>query len=92
FETIRTDGWNKRTAGQDSGRGALANQLGESRFLVFKSADDWMAYQAKFGVGSAYDAMMGHIDGMSRDTALMEVLGPNPNATVGWIKDTIQKS
>lgn len=92
FETIRTDGWNKRTAGQGSGRGALANQLGESRFLVFKSADDWMAYQAKFGVGSAFDAMMGHIDGMSRDIALMEVLGPNPNATVGWIKDTIQKS
>lgn len=92
FETIRTDGWNKRTAGQGSGRGALANQLGESRFLVFKSADDWMAYQAKFGVGSSFDAMMGHVDGMSRDIAMMEILGPNPNATVGWLKDTIQKS
>ena len=92
FQTIRTDGWNKRTAGQSSGRGALANQLGESRFLVFKSADDWMAYQTKFGVGSAFDAMMGHIDGMSRDIAMMEILGPNPNATVGWLKDTIQRS
>lgn len=91
FETIRTDGWNKREAGR-TGRGALANRLGESRFLVFKSADDWMAYQAKFGVGTAFDAMMGHIDGMSRDIAMMEVLGPNPSATTAWIKDTIERS
>jgi hypothetical protein len=36
--------------------------------------------------------MMGHIDGMSRDIALMEILGPNPAATVRWLKDMIEKS
>jgi hypothetical protein len=36
--------------------------------------------------------MMGHIEAMSRDTALMEILGPNPAAFMRWLKDTITKS
>lgn len=91
FETIRTDGWNDRSPG-GMGRGSLANRRGEGRFLIFKSADDWMAYAAKFGAGNAFDAMMGHVDGMARDIAMMEILGPNPNATVEWLKGTIAKS
>jgi hypothetical protein len=91
WETIRTDGWNDRTPGA-AGRGALANQRGDPRFLRFKSADAWSEYAERFGAGTAYDAMMGHIQGMSRDIALMEILGPNPNATVSWLKDTIQQS
>jgi len=91
FETIRTDGWNDRTPGGVGG-GALANRRGEGRFLVFKSADDWMGYAAKFGAGNAFDAMMGHIDGMSRDIAMMEILGPNPSHTIEWLKDTLRKS
>lgn len=91
FETISSDGWNKRTPGA-AGRGSLANQRGDSRFLIFKSADDWTAYAEKYGSGTAFDAMMGHIDGMARDIAMMEILGPNPNASVEWLKDTIQKS
>jgi hypothetical protein len=90
FETIRSDGWNDRTPGGIGGS-SLANQRGDARFLVFKSADDWMAYADQFGAGSAFDAMMGHIDGMSRDVAMMEILGPNPNATVEWIKDSLTK-
>lgn len=91
FETIRTDGWNKREAGS-AGKGSMAKRHADERFLHFKSADDWMAYQQKFGVGTAFDAMMGHIDGMSREIAAMEILGPNPTATVRWLKDSIEKS
>lgn len=91
FETIRTDGWNKRNAG-GQGVASLANRRGEARFLQFRSAADWLAYSERFGGGTAFDAMMGHIDGMARDIALMEVLGPNPNATVEWLKDTLVKS
>lgn len=91
FETIRTDGWNKRNVGA-AGAGKLANRRADERFLVFKSADDWMAYSEKFGAGTPFDAMMGHIDGMSRDIALMEILGPNPAATVTWLKDSLTKS
>lgn len=91
FETVRSDGWNDRTPG-GMGGSSLANQRAQSRFLVFKSADDWMAYADKFGSGTAFDAMMGHIDGMSRDIAMMEILGPNPAHTVQWLKDSLMKA
>lgn len=91
FETIRTDGWNKRAAGQAGGK-SLANSRADHRFLIFRSADAWMKYQEAFGVGSAFDAMTGHIDGMSRDIALMEILGPNPTASVQWLKDTLERT
>lgn len=91
FETIRSDGWNDRAPG-GMGTGALANRRGDARFLIFKSADDWMAYADEFGAGSAFDAMMGHIDGMARDVAMMEILGPNPAHTIEWLKDTLRKS
>lgn len=91
FDRIRSDGWSKRDPGIQ-GSSILANRRSESRFLVFKSADDWMDYQSQFGAATAFDAMMGHIDGMAKDIAMLEVLGPNPNATVGWLKDVITKS
>ncbi|WP_157013615.1 hypothetical protein [Sphingomonas parapaucimobilis] len=90
FETIRTEGWNKRSAGQAGGK-SLANSRADHRFLIFKSADAWMDYQDAFGVGTAFDAMTGHIDGMARDIAMMEILGPNPAASVRWLKDTLER-
>lgn len=91
YETISTDGWNNRKPGGIGGS-KLGNRRADARFLQFKSAGDWLAYQQRFGVGSPFDAMMGHIDGMSRDIALMETLGPNPTATIKWMKDTITQS
>jgi hypothetical protein len=91
FETIRTDGWSKIEPGTASGK-MLANQKAEHRFLHFADGDAWLAYHNRFGGGNPFDAMMGHIEAMSRDTALMEILGPNPAAFMTWLKDTIQKS
>lgn len=91
FDTIRSNGIADVTPGA-SGKGALANRRGDARFLVFRSADAWLGYADQFGSGNAYDAMMGHIDGMARDIAAMEILGPNPAHTVGWLKDTLVKA
>lgn len=91
WETIRTDGWNKREAGSAAG-GAMASRHGDARFLIFKSADDWMAYQGEFGSGTAFDAMMSHIDGLSREISMMEILGPNPSQSVAWLKDNLSRS
>lgn len=91
WETIRSDGWNDRNPG-GAGKSSLANRRADPRFLQFKSADDWLAYADEFGTGSAYNSMMGHITGMSKDIALMEILGPNPAQGVKWLKDTILKS
>lgn len=88
FETIRSDGLNKMSPGQGGNR-ALANKRGDARFLVFASADDWMGYAQKYGSGSPYDAMMGHVEGMARDIAALEILGPNPDATLRWVKGLI---
>jgi hypothetical protein len=67
------------------GRGALANQRQEHRFLVFKDADAWRAYHEAFGGANVYNALMNHINGLAKDVAALEVLGPNPNATVTWL-------
>lgn len=88
FETIRTNGAVNITPGQQGGR-SLANARGDSRFLVFKNADSWMQYAELYGHGTPYDAMMGHIESMARDIAALEVLGPNPEATLRWVKDTM---
>lgn len=92
FDTITTGGWNKRDATmRPFGSGALARQRADHRFLKFKTADDWMAYQRAFGEGDPFLAMMSHINLMARDIAAMEILGPNPNAMVEYLKQRITK-
>lgn len=92
WDSIVTDGWNRREpAAMPFGRGAVANQRTDHRFLVFKSADDWLAYQSAFGTPDPFASMMEHIKGMAQDIAAMEVLGPNPSGTVEWLKQTVQK-
>lgn len=98
YETIASDGWNDRRAGAFAGS-KMANRHRDSRFLVFKDADSWLAYAEKFGRpmsklserfdpgGAIFDAMIGHVHGMSRDIALMQRLGPNPAATIRWLTD-----
>lgn len=90
---IVTDGWQSREPKRQTfGRGSLANQRAEHRFLIFNSADDWLSYQRDFGGGSdPFAAMMGHVSGLSRDIAAMEILGPNPVATIEWMKQTIER-
>lgn len=92
YRTIRSDGWETRPAG-GQGRASLANQRVESRFLHFRSADDWLWYNDRYGGGgSVFDAMVGHIEGMARDVAHMEILGPNPTATVRFLNDTVERA
>lgn len=88
-----TDGWaSRKPAHRPAGRGALANQHAEHRFLVFKSADDWLAYQRDFGGGGdPFATMMGHINTMARDIAAMEILGPNPDMGLEWLKQVVTK-
>jgi hypothetical protein len=103
YDTIISDGWNERNPGAFTGKGKLANRHADARFLLFKDADSWLKYSQRFGrplsslsqkldPGSAiYDAMISHVHGMSRDIALMDRLGPNPQATLRWLTDSIQK-
>lgn len=50
-----------------------------------------MKYQQKYGHPDVFATIMEHINGMARDIAAMEVLGPNPNATIEWMKQLVLK-
>lgn len=92
WERITTDGWSDREpSGVRYGTGALYKQHADHRFLIFKSADDWLAYQRDFGEGDAFAAMMGHVSTMTRDIAFMERLGPNPAAMMEYLKQVVRK-
>ena len=58
----------------------LGKRVSRARVLHFKSADDWLAYNDRFGRGNLTEGVMHGIERAARDTALMEVLGPNPRA------------
>lgn len=92
FDAVTQEGWATREASrQRFGMGSLANQNAEHRFLVFKSPDDWLAYQKKFGEGDAFSSMMAYVNRMARDIGAMEILGPNPTGTIEWLKQVIEK-
>jgi len=90
WENVTSDGHGTQAAnaanpfggitGDATGAKKLANQRQEHRFLHFRSADDWLAYQKQYGGGAdPFRAMMQHITSMSKDIAAMRVLGTNPN-------------
>lgn len=90
YESIVSEGWNSRVPGVMAGK-AVGNRHAEHRVLHFATADDWIAYNDRFGAGTAFDAMNHHVEIMSRDIAAMQVLGPNPSATIKWMGDMVEK-
>lgn len=58
----------------------LGKRVSRARVLHFRSADDWMAYNDRFGRGNLTEGVVHGIMRAAKDTALMEVLGPNPRA------------
>lgn len=93
YDTIVTEGWSKREPSmRPQGRGALYKQHADHRFLHFKNADTWLQYQKAFGEGDIFATLTGHIRSMGRDIALMETLGPNPEAMLSYLRQTVIKS
>jgi hypothetical protein len=90
-DTIATGGLNKTQPGQFKGTGAKANAGSDARVLHFKDGDAWMAYMGEFGQGSLYDAMVGHVGHMARDTGLVERYGPNPEQQFKLQQDIAQR-
>lgn len=81
YDTLASEGINKQVAGQFKGSGKRANRGSDQRQIHFADGEAWAAYMTDFGRGSIYDAMMGHVAGMARDITLVEVYGPDVNAT-----------
>ena len=91
YDNISTEGMATFKPGTGAYGKALHNRRLDHRFLAFRSADDWMEYQARFGSQDPFKTMMEHINGMSRDIAMLKILGANPDATHTWAKGMIKK-
>lgn len=91
WKDISTDGWASREPSSMAGGRKLASQRMDHRFLVFKDFDSWHGYHETYGEGDIFSVMMGHLDGMARDIAALQVLGPNPTATLRWMQSRVQK-
>lgn len=74
---------------QRSGLGAIGNRRQDERFFVFRDATAWLAYHRDFGKGDMVQAVVNHVNAMSKDIAAMELLGPNPAAMVEWMKQVV---
>jgi len=91
FDSITTNGANRLVPGQAKGKGSRANRHRESRQIFFKDADAYLDYQLQFGSGDVYGLLFNHIDGMSKDIALVEAFGPNPEAQVRLLIDMVHQ-
>jgi len=92
WETISSDGANKTAPGGFKGTGARANRGSDSREIHFSDGDAYLAYLSRFGTGSMYDAMIGHIGGLARDIGLVERYGPNPEAQMRLQMDVARRA
>ena len=90
YEAIRTEGVSRLKPGIQMGSTMLGNKRLDHRFLIFKDAESYMAYQAKFGDEDVISTIYQHLESISRDTAMMRALGPNPNSGWRYMKDLVR--
>ncbi|HMR33963.1 MAG TPA: hypothetical protein PKA13_21520 [Geminicoccaceae bacterium] len=91
FETITHEGWNKITPSGVAGGRSIAARHTDSRFLALKDGAAWERVHARFGDADVFSTMMAHLDVQAREIAAMEVLGPNPTASLRWMEQAIRK-
>ena len=82
-----TDEYGSRVAGRAGGR---ANRGTKHRTIHFKDAESYLKYEQKFGRYNVMNTIVGHINSMARDIALLEAFGPNPNGTIDTLIRTAE--
>ncbi|ECF1701247.1 hypothetical protein E1B77_09900 [Salmonella enterica subsp. enterica] len=91
YKTISTGGINKIKPGVITGSGARANRGSESRQIHFKDAQSYLDYQNQYGERNFWQVLEGHISGVSKDIALVETFGPNPDHAFKYFLDKTHK-
>jgi hypothetical protein len=87
FQTIITDGDSKAFKQPDmigantlnargAGHGLFADRNSQHRQIFFKDGESFRSYQEQFGRESFMSAMLGHVNRLARDTAVLESQGP----------------
>lgn len=79
--TIATNGTNQLKPGGVGGESMLANRRRQHREIHFKDADSYLDYQSKYGEKSLWGVITGHVEGLSKEIAMLQTYGPNADAT-----------
>lgn len=83
YETISSDGISKWSPDAPvAGTGARANRGSESRAIHFSDSDAYTKYWHEFGDKGLFDIITGHIQNISKDIALVETFGSNPDYAI----------
>lgn len=90
WEAIRTGGDSRLEPGRMGGA-KLGNRRQQSRVFDFKDADSWLKYQDKYGSKDIFTTLNDWLRGISEDTALMQVFGPNPAQAYKIASDTLKQ-
>ncbi|MGS0705057.1 hypothetical protein ACVBEE_00595 [Acinetobacter sp. ANC 3781] len=94
FDTLTSNGANKTEIGRQATGGSsskVTSRHSESRVLHFKDADAWLDYQSDFGGMPFVDLVEAHVNGLSKDIALVENLGSNPRNAMRILMDAAEK-
>lgn len=92
WRTLASDGWSKIEPGTFRGEGSLANAGSQARVIHFATPEAYVQYLGKYGAGTVFDALSGHIGWMARNIGLTEEFGPNPSALFRTMHDTAMKA
>jgi hypothetical protein len=90
YDTIITDGLNKREPGESGSRqqaAGIGRRGNAHRQIFFKDADSHLSYTGQFGDRSLWPTLQGHIRSIARDIGMLETLGPNPEQTFHYFND-----
>lgn len=93
YDTLSSDGANKIEVGRQragGGTSKVTNRNAESRVLHFKDANAWLEYQNEFGGMQFVDLVEAHINGLSKDIAMVENLGSNPKTALKILMDAAE--
>ncbi|MCH9730648.1 MAG: hypothetical protein K0U84_13405 [Actinomycetia bacterium] len=91
YDRIVTGGLSDLQPGASGGK-KLANQRADHRFFIFRDGDAWLKYHDQFGRQDLYSTLTDHVMSMSHDIALLETLGPNPEAGFRYLRDLVRKA
>jgi hypothetical protein len=69
----------------------VARALERHRVLHFRSPDAWLSYSRDFGHGHIFDGMIAHQSRAALNASQMQILGPNPGATLQAVLDAARR-
>jgi hypothetical protein len=91
YRNISTGGMDTIKPGKPRQESVL-QKLDRERFLLFKDADSWITYAERFGATDYWSTITGYSENMARDVARVQLLGPQPSATVRAINQVLERA